>query len=232
MLRRKRKKMNSVDDENMDEIFDDGGKVKIPINDKRRFNEQGEKVREDTDVKPSEPVRSAKEIDLENRLKAENERREAAEAKLVGVQAKFDEARNSLEKETAQMRERLRKTLEDRAKQSQFEFLATLLPVLDNLNRAILASEQDPSLDHLRDGVIGTARSFQQALMSVGVETVPGVGSKFDPEVHEAVDMMPVEPEQDGIITAEYSKGYRLGDRLLRAARVQVGKAIAMSATE
>ena len=51
-MRRKRKKMNSVDDENMDEIFDDGGKVKIPINDKRRFNEQGEKVREDTDVKP------------------------------------------------------------------------------------------------------------------------------------------------------------------------------------
>ncbi|HEY2865818.1 MAG TPA: nucleotide exchange factor GrpE [Pyrinomonadaceae bacterium] len=232
MFRRSRKKMNSVDDENMEDFFEDGGQVKIPINDRRRFNEQGEKLMDDDPEKPAEPTRSARELDLENRLQAETDRREAAEAKLVGVQAKFDEARNNLEKETTQMRERLRKTLESSAKQAQFDFLTTLLPVLDNLNRAVAASEQDPSLDHLRDGVIGTARSFEQSLMSVGVETVPGIGSKFDPEIHEAVDMKPVEPEQDGLITAEYSKGYRLGDRLLRPARVQVGKAIAMSATE
>jgi molecular chaperone GrpE (heat shock protein) len=130
------------------------------------------------------------------------------------------------------MRTRMQKSLEDRARQAQYNFLTTLLPVVDNLNRAITASEQDPSLDHLRDGVIGTARSFEQALMSVGVETVPGVGAKFDPELHEAVDMKPVDPDEDGIITAEYSRGYRLGDRLLRPARVQVGKAIAMTANE
>jgi molecular chaperone GrpE (heat shock protein) len=171
-------------------------------------------------------------MELENQLKAETERREAAESKLIGVQAKFEEAKNNLESETAEMRTRMRKTLEDRAKNAQFEFLATLLPVLDNLNRAITASEQDPSLEHLRDGVIGTARSFEKALLSVGIEEVPGVGSKFDPELHEAVDMKPVDPEEDGIVTAEYSKGYRLGDRLLRPARVQVGKAIAMTAGE
>jgi len=228
MLRRRRK-MNA-EEPNNEEFVENGGAAKIPINDKRRFNEQGERVREDE--KPAEPARSPREIELENRLRAETDRREAAEAKLVGVQAKFDEAKAGLESETAQMRERLRKSLEDRAKQSQFDFLSTLLPVLDNLNRAVAASEQDPSLEHLRDGVIGTARSFEKALTSVGVESVPGVGAKFDPELHEAVDMKPVEPEQDGLITAEYSKGYRLGDRLLRPARVQVGKAIAMSASE
>jgi len=224
--------MNEVDDTKRDEFFEDGGQVKIPINDRRRFNEQGEKLRDDDPAKPEEPVRSAREIDLEAKLKAETERREAAEAKLVGVQAKFEEAKSSLERETAEMRTRMQKTLEDRARQAQYNFLTTLLPVLDNLNRAVAASEQDPSLDHLRDGVIGTARSFEHALMSVGVESVPGVGAKFDPEVHEAVDMKPVEPEEDGIITAEYSRGYKLGDRLLRPARVQVGKAIAMSAGE
>ena len=228
MLRRRRK-MNA-EEPNNEEFVENGGAAKIPINDKRRFNEQGGRVRDDE--KPPEPVRSSREIELENRLRAETDRREAAEAKLVGVQAKFDEAKAGLESETAQMRERLRKSLEDRAKQSQFDFLSTLLPVLDNLNRAVAASEQDPSLEHLRDGVIGTARSFEKALTSVGVESVPGVGAKFDPELHEAVDMKPVEPEQDGLITAEYSKGYRLGDRLLRPARVQVGKAIAMSASE
>jgi molecular chaperone GrpE len=219
----------SVDETNNEELLENG-EVKIPINDKRRFNERGEKVREDD--KPTEPVRSPREIELENKMKAETERREAAEAKLVGVQAKFEEAKRSLEKETAEMRTRLMKTLEDRAKQAQFDFLTTLLPVLDNLNRAVAASEQDPSLDHLRDGVIGTARSFEKALLNVGVEMVPGVGAKFDPELHEAVDMKAVDPDEDGTITAEYSKGYRLGDRLLRPARVQVGKAIARTAGE
>lgn len=222
----------SVDETNNEEFNENGGKVKIPINDKRRFNEQGEKVREDEETRPTEPVRSHREIELETKLKAETERREAAEAKLVGVQAKFEEAKRDLERETSEMRTRMQKSLEDRARQAQYNFLTTLLPVVDNLNRAITASEQDPSLDHLRDGVIGTARSFEQALMSVGVETVPGVGSKFDPELHEAVDMKPVDPDEDGIITAEYSRGYRLGDRLLRPARVQVGKAIAMTANE
>src|SRR3954462_11993647 len=109
MLRRKRKM--SVDEPNRQDFFDDDDGIKIPVNDRRRFNDQGEKIRDDEPSKPAEPVRSAREIDLENKLQAETQRREAAEAKLVGVQAKFDEARNNLEKETAQMRERLRKTL-------------------------------------------------------------------------------------------------------------------------
>ena len=213
-----------------DKIVDDEP-VKIPVNDKRRVTEDGirDDVKEDT---PPAPQKSARETELEAKLRSETERREAAEAKLVGVQAKFDEAKIGLEKETAEMRSRLMKTLEDRSKQGQFDFLTTLLPVLDNLNLAINASEQDPSVDHLRDGVKGTARSFEQALMSVGVETVPSIGSKFDPELHEAIDMKEVDPEQDGTVTAEYSRGYRFGDRLLRPARVQVGRGRAQSAGE
>lgn len=206
--------------------------VKIPVNDRRRVTEDG--IREDfadEPATPNTPQKSARETELENHLKVEVERREAAEAKLVGVQSKFEEAKNNLERETAEMRSRLKKTLEDRAKQSHIDFLATLLPVLDNLNRAIEASEQDPSLDNLRDGVKGTARSFEQALMSVGVEAVPSVGSQFDPELHEAIDVAEVDSDQDGAITAEYSRGYKLGDRLLRPARVQVGRGRAQSAT-
>ena len=211
------------------EIFDDEP-VKIPVNDKRRVTEDG--IREDMKeaAAATAQAKSPREIELEAKLKAETERREAAEAKLVGVQTKFDEAKAGLEKETAEMRSRLMKTLEDRSKQGQFNFLTTLLPVLDNLNLAITASEQDPSVDHLRDGVKGTARSFEQALMSVGVERVPSIGTKFDPEIHEAIDMAEVDAQEDGTITAEYSSGYRFGDRLLRPAKVQVGKARASGA--
>lgn len=220
----------SEQDFSKDKNFEEQGQ-EIPIHDKRRFNEKGERVG-GADEAPAEPAKSPREIELEIKLKAETERREAAEAKLVGVQAKFDEAKSGLERETAEMRTRLMKTLEDRAKQGQFNFLTTLLPVLDNLNLAVAASEKDPSVDHLRDGVKGTARSFEQALISVGVEPVPAIGTDFDPELHEAVDMKPVDPENDGKVTAEYSRGYKFGDRLLRPARVQVGKAMAQSAGE
>jgi molecular chaperone GrpE len=204
---------------------------KIPVRDKRRFNADGELIAED-ETPALEATKPAAERALEEKLKVETERREAAEAKLLGVQAKFEDAKATIERETAEMRERLKKTLDAQAKQGQFNFLTTLLPVLDNLNRAIEASEKDPSLDHLRDGVKGTARSFETALTSVGVVPVESVGAKFDPELHEAVDMVPADAEKDGIVTAEYSRGYKFGDKLLRAARVQVGRAMAESAGE
>jgi molecular chaperone GrpE len=225
----KRKKMNGQDFNNEEIIEEQDGQ--IPVNDKRRFNSDGERVNTDPE-EPKGPVKSAREIELENNLKTETERRQAAEAKLVGVQAKFDEAKTQMERETAEMRQRMIKTLEDRATQAQFGFLTTLLPVLDNLNLAVAASEKDSSFEHLHEGVKGTARSFEQALISVGVEPIASVGTNFDPELHEAVDMVPVEPEEDGKIAKEYSRGYRFGTRLLRPARVQVGKAMAQSAGE
>ncbi len=226
MFKKKEMKQNDVAMDGIDET----GETTIPVNDKRRFNENGERIADDDP--PKEPVRSASEIALEAKLKTETERREAAEAKLVGVQAKFEEAKANLEKETADMRARLMKTLEDRGKQAQFNFLTTLLPVLDNLNLAVAASETDPSVDHLRDGVIGTARSFERALIDVGVEPIVSVGADFDPELHEAVDMAATDAENDGKIVAEYARGYKFGDKLLRPARVQVGKALAGSAGE
>ncbi|HEY2847151.1 MAG TPA: nucleotide exchange factor GrpE [Pyrinomonadaceae bacterium] len=215
-----------------DDIDPEESNGKIPFRDKRRFNAEGEMVAEDPPKEPPALQKPVAERALEEKLAAEKERREAAEAKLVGVQAKFEEAKASLERETADMRDRLRRTLDGKAKQEQYNFLTTLLPVLDNLNLAVKASETDPSVEHLRDGVIGTARSFEQALTSVGVQAIGAVGETFDPELHEAVDMKQVGPEDDGKITAEYSRGYKFGDRLLRPARVQVGRGIAGKAAD
>lgn len=225
--------MNEKDfnsEELLDEILEED-EGKIPVNDKRKFNSDGERLNPDEETsKPS--VKSMRETELENRLKAETERREAAESKLLGVQAKFEEIKTQIERETQEMRGRMQKTLEDRAKQGQFSFLTTLLPVLDNLNLAIDHAEKDSSLEHLLGGVKGTARSFEQALLSVGVEAVPSIGADFNPEVHEAIDMVETDEENDGRITAEYSRGYKFGDRLLRPARVQVGKGLAQTAGE
>ncbi len=219
----KKKKMSEQDNNNeelLEDILDENGE-KIPVNEK-----------ESNEKKTQEPVKSAREIELETTLKAETERREAAESKLIGVQAKFEEIKTQMERETQEMRGRLQKTLEDRAKQGQFNFLTTLLPVLDNLNLAINHAEKDSSLEHLLGGVKGTARVFENALLSVGVEAVPSIGTDFNPELHEAIDMVETEAENDGKITSEYSRGYKLGEKLLRPARVQVGKGLANTASE
>ena len=97
---------------------------------------------------------------------------------------------------------------------------------------AIDHAEKDSSLEHLLGGVKGTARVFEQALMSVGVEAVPSIGADFNPELHEAIDMVETEAENDGKITSEYSRGYKFGEKLLRPARVQVGKGLVQTVGE
>jgi molecular chaperone GrpE len=221
-----KKKMNEQDlnsEELIEEIENE-----FAVNDKRRFNEEDEQINIDPNSEKggkTTKVKSSEVTRLENELKDVWARCNVAETKLVEVQKRFDEAKNNLEKETAEMRQRLTKTLEDRSKQGQFNFLMALLPVLDNLNLAVSASEKDSSFEHLLEGVKGTARSFEQALISVGVEPVESVNAQFNPELHEAVDIIPVSVENDDKITAEHSRGYKFGERLLRPARVQVGKA-------
>jgi molecular chaperone GrpE len=153
------------------------------------------------------------------------ERARGAERKLAEVQSRFEQLRSQLQRETDETRQRLNRAAEERTRREKAEFINSLLPVLDNLRRALEAAEANHSLDALLEGVRGTASNFESALQAAGVEKMEAVGTNFDPELHEAVDTTEVEPEQDGMVTAEYSSGYRMGDKLLRPARVQVGRA-------
>jgi molecular chaperone GrpE len=225
----KRKKKMTEHNEFNDEMRDEEMTEEIPFTDKRRININTENNGETASVAGKTETKSAEVVKLENALIEERTRREAAEAKLVGVQSKFEEVKNNLEKETAEMRDRLKKSLEQRAMQGQFNFLTTLLPVLDNLHLAIRAAENNPD-QNLLAGLQGTVNGFEIALMQVGVEPVLAVGEQFNPELHEAVDT--VESDEDGVVTAEYSRGYRFGERLLRPARVQVGRAAVQAAAE
>jgi molecular chaperone GrpE len=153
------------------------------------------------------------------------ERARGAERKLSEVQSRFEQLRSQLQRETDETRLRLNRSAEERTRREKAEFINALLPVLDNLRRALEAAEANHSLDALLEGVRGTASSFESALQAAGVEKMKAVGTTFNPELHEAVDTTEVEQEQDGLVTAEYSSGYRMGDKLLRPARVQVGRA-------
>lgn len=170
--------------------------------------------------------------EIEARAQSAEQKLRAAEQKLFEVQARFDEARQKLQLETDEMRARLNRTADERALQGKIAFITQLLPVMDNLQLAVRAAETsaskedatNKSLTSLLDGLRGTLQGFTSALESAGVETVPGVGTQFNPELHEAVDTVPTDEARDGEITKEYGSGYRIGERLIRPARVQVGR--------
>ena len=152
-------------------------------------------------------------------------RTKAAERQVQEVQARFDQLRQQLQRETDETRQRLNRAADERAEASKARFIESLLPVMDDLERAIDAATKAGSSDAILQGVRSTAARFQNALTSAGVEPVPAVGEPFNPELHEAVDTEETDPEMDGIVVDEYSRGFRMGDRLLRPARVKVGRA-------
>ena len=97
-----------------------------------------------------------------------------------------------------------------------------LLPVLDNLDRT-LGAVTDPE-SPLCKGVAMVQRQFFGAMQSLGLRVIDTSG-RFDPAYHDAVMAEEVEDEkEDGMILAELHRGYTLGDRVLRAAQVRVGK--------
>jgi len=93
------------------------------------------------------------------------------------------------------------------------------------LQRATEAAESGTSAEKVAEGVRHTALSFANALAAAGVEPIESVGEQFNPELHEAVETAEVEPKDEGKVLEEYAPGYRIGERLLRPARVKVGRA-------
>jgi len=153
-------------------------------------------------------------------------RTQAAEKQVQEVQSRFDQLRQQLQRETDETRQRLNRSADERAAGEKAKFIASLLPVLDDLNRAIESATDSTSREVLLEGIRSIAASFQAALTSAGVEPIESVGEEFNPELHEAVDTEETDGEMDGRVIGEYSRGFRMGDRLLRPARVKVGRSV------
>ena len=154
-------------------------------------------------------------------------RTKAAEKQVQEVQARFDQLRQQLHRETDETRQRLNRSADERATGEKAKFIASVLPALDNLNRA--AASGDAPRESILEGIRSIATTFEAALTNAGVEPIQSVGEEFNPELHEAVDTEETGSEMDGKVIEEYSRGFRMGDRLLRPARVKVGRATEQS---
>jgi molecular chaperone GrpE len=153
---------------------------------------------------------------VEAELKKLHEERQEWADKLARRQADFDNFRKRTERERSETFNR-----------ALGEVVRRLLPVIDNLQRALEAERtlekvESKEFRHFLHGVELINRQLGGVLESLGVEVVPTVGELFDPHVHEAVATEETDEVEPDTIVQEMQRGYRLGDKLLRPAMVKV----------
>lgn len=123
------------------------------------------------------------------------------------------------------LRKRTQRDKEELAKFANENILREILPVIDNLERAVEHAEQAESNDGLFEGVQMTLTQFSQLLSKFGVEPVEAVGQIFDPAYHQAMGQMESEEHPANTVVQQMQKGYQLNERLLRPAFVMLAKA-------
>lgn len=153
-------------------------------------------------------------------LAAKEEELKALNDKYLRLAAEFDNY-----KRLAQRDQR------DQIRFGNEQLLKELLPVVDNLERAIKAAKNGGSGDGLVQGVDLTLKQLTGALGKFGVQAIPTVGQPFDPTGHQAVASVPSEEIAAQHVVEEFQRGYKLHDRILRAAMVTVSTGPAQDQT-
>ena len=149
--------------------------------------------------------------DVQSELEKAQAERAAYLDRLARLQAEFDNFRKRNAKQQQEYRD-----------YALADALQTLLPILDSLDRALKTNAA--SLDDFHQGIELIDKQFHDALAKLGVEPVPAEGAVFDPNLHQAVQMVDTDEVEDNHVIDELQRGYRLKDRLLRPAMVRVAR--------
>jgi molecular chaperone GrpE len=143
------------------------------------------------------------------------------EALVQAANARADQAHAEIQAAGKRLANASTKELEQRTR----ELVASFLPVLDDLDRAIAAARQYVDSQDVFAGLELVKRSILARLAQFGVSHAPALGEPFDPRRHEAIALVPVaDPAQDGRVVDVIREGYMIGEDTLRAAGVAVGK--------
>lgn len=142
----------------------------------------------------------------------EEERVRQLEAQIVRLRADFENFRRRTERDRAEVGDR-----------AQAELLKTVLPVLDNMDRALVLLEQEAPPEWCR-GMVLVHQAFVEALGRAGAEPIEAQGRPFDPLVHDAVTLCRDESLPDGAVADVLLRGYMFRGRVLRPAKVRVNR--------
>jgi molecular chaperone GrpE len=149
---------------------------------------------------------------------------------LADAQAKKDEYLELAKRTQADFenfRKRMTAEVQAAGTRGKLQLARDVVPVLDDLERAIEAAGLDPdgdSEDGFAHGVLLVFRGLRETLGRNGIEQVDPRGERFDPNQHEALSTMPADGAEPGVVVEVLQKGYRFDDQLIRPARVVVSE--------
>jgi molecular chaperone GrpE (heat shock protein) len=123
---------------------------------------------------------------------------------------------------------RLERNAQREAEETRGKLVQELLPVLDNLDRTLRAGHAGRNDPAMLEGVRMVRQQLEGVLRGYGVERIEALGQRFDPAVHEAIGTVSVgDPQRHGVVVHQAEPGYRFAGRLLRPAKVSVGRQVA-----
>ena len=169
-----------------------------------------EEAASDADATAAETAESASSTSEQQALSLEEEIK-AVQDRYLRLAAEFENYKKRVQKDQAEY-----------AKYANERLLRELLPVLDNLQRALQHAQQSGGTNGLIEGVELTCKQYLEVLSRFGVRPIPSVGQPFDPAVHQAVATVDPQGRAPNTVVEEYEKGYYLHDRVLRPAIVTV----------
>jgi len=177
-----------------------------------------------------ENLDNGKEDDKENETDSSEQKEEVEILKKdkKELEEKLKEANDKvlrISADTDNYRKRLAKESEDKVKFANQSLILDLLNVVDHLEMALSHSDENFSVDALRQGVELALKQFKDILSKYGVEEIKvEEGDKFDPNVHEAMMLDEREDLENNHISMVMQKGYKLHDRVIRSSKVKVNK--------
>jgi len=162
-------------------------------------------------VEDGSKVAGAPTAEMEAELEKARAQSAAYLDRAARIQAEFDNYRKRNAREQREYRD-----------YALAEALRTLLPILDSLDRAL--KTDTASLEDFRSGIELIDKQFHDALVKLGVQPIVAAGESFDPNLHQAVQMVETDEATDNHVIDELQRGYKLKDRLLRPAMVRVAR--------
>lgn len=185
---------------------------------------EGAKASESPDAAEAKAEASGQETSSEANVQALRRQAQEAQAALEAAVREKDELFDRwlrLQAEFDNFRKRTRKEMEESRSKGAEDLVVKLLPVIDNLERAIASAENEPSIG-LAEGVRMIHKQFLTVLEGVGVTPIQAIGNPFDPNLHEAVAYETSDEYPEGTVMEELLRGYILGEKVLRASMVKV----------
>ena len=213
-------------------------KIKIVVNDNSKLDNASDVTSVEENSKDSENIQNSNDSETQEPEKVEENKESEEEkdefididkmkAEIAEKDKRIDELEERLQKLYADydnFRKRKEAEAESAKKYAAEKIVSELLPIVDNFERAVDASEKTKNYNSLKDGVVMINRQIWEILGKVGLSAIDSIGNVFDPALHQAVFCEKKDDLDEDVVIAELLKGYKLHDKVIRPSMVIVNK--------